>query len=677
MPLRQWIKSKDRPEQVRLLSKEYGISPFLARILVGRGLDSPAKAGEFLEVPSLSDPFLLPDMQRAVDRIRLAVQRKERIAVYGDYDCDGVCSTVMLVRYLRSLGTDTVYYVPEREEGYGLNLKAIHYLKEQKVSLIVTVDNGISAQKEIGEALRLGLDVVVTDHHQVGDVLPPAIAVVDAQRKDCSSPFRAFCGAGVTLQLIRALSADMAEQEEQRYISIAAIATVGDVVDLVSENRFIVRKGLDGLASCPFPGLLALLEVSGLAGKQITSEAIAYGVVPRINAAGRMGKASLAVELLMTEDKQQAYSLACTIHDFNVQRQKQEQEIMAQIDEQLSKCPDQLHQRVLVLSGKGWNHGVIGIASAKLLERFGKPNVLFSIEDGIAVGSARSFGDFSLYEALCSCSSLFRRFGGHKQAAGLEIAAERLPAFAQAINEYAQHHFPEMPALEYRIDSVLHPDELTIANVQSLSCLEPFGAANPSPLFLLPHVRIVEIIPLSSNRHIKLKLRSMDYSFEALQFGVGTDRFPYAVGQEIDLLVALEVNEFRGKRSVSVKIRDIHPSWVNVEHYWQEKNAYEAFRRGESLPDDLREKFLPTREDVAVVYRYLRSHGGFCGDLDMLYIKPMITALGYGKYRVILDVLQELGLIVWTISEERIDLVPVKTKVSLECSALMRKLNSI
>lgn len=677
MPIKRWVMAKDQPQKVNLLAKEYHISSFLSRVLVGRGLDSPVKAGEFLDLPELSDPFALPDMRLAVDRIRLAMQKKERVAVYGDYDCDGVCSTVMLVRYFRSLGIDTVYYIPEREEGYGMHREAVQKLKDQGVSLIVTVDTGISALEEIEFASSLGMDTVITDHHQAGERLPRAVAVVDAHRKDSNAPFRLFCGAGVVLQLICALSRPQASDMQTVYFPLAAVATVGDVVDLVSENRTIVVKGLESLQSCTLPGLIALLEAAGLSGKKITSESIAFGLVPRLNAAGRMGRVSLAINLLLADSAEQAYPLACALNDLNTSRQEQERKIMAQVSEQLSCNPEKLYQRVLVLVGEGWNQGIVGIASSKILEQFGKPNVLFSVEGEMAVGSARSVGDFSLYDALCYCSSLLTKFGGHKLAAGMQLPAAELPAFEEAVNGYAREFFPEMPALEYRVDSVLFPEELTLENVESLAGLEPFGAGNPAPLFLIENARIQEIVPLSGNRHVKLKLRAGRCWFEALQFGVGTDEFPYFPGQDVDLLVSLDINEFRGKRTVSVKIKDIHPAGFDVEQYLLEKSEYEKFKRGEPVLQQFLRSFLPTREEVAVIYRFLRAHAGFQGDLDMLYIRPQINRLGYGKYRVALDVLEEVGLINCAAADGRIELVPAKQKVSLDSAPIMQKLNAV
>lgn len=677
MPIKRWLIPEEHPQKVRLLAEEYCISPFLSRVLVGRGLDSPAKAGELLECPGLSDPFALPDMRSAVERIRLAMQKGERVAVYGDYDCDGICSTVMLVRYFRSVGMDTVYYVPEREEGYGMHRAAVQKLKEQGVSLIVTVDNGISALEEIGFASSLGIDTIVTDHHQAGEELPEAVAVVDAHRRDSGAPFRLFCGAGVALQLICALEGQQVSGLETMYLPLAAVATVGDVVDLVSENRSIVVKGLECLASCRLPGLLALLEAAGLSGKKVTSENVAFGLVPRINAAGRMGRASLAVDLLMADSSEQAYPLACSLNDLNTSRQGQEREIMAQISQQLSRNPEKLYQRVLVLSGEGWNHGVVGIASSRVLEQYGKPNVLLSVEGGTAVGSARSVGGFSLYDALCSCSSLLTKFGGHKLAAGMQLPAAGLSGFEEAINRYAGECFPEMPALEYRADSVLLPEELTLENAESLEYLEPFGAGNPSPLFLMQNARIQEIVPLSGNRHLKLKLQAGQRRFEALQFGMGTATFPYSVGQEIDLLVSLDVNEFRGKRTVSVKIKDIHPAGLDVEQYLCEKGEYEKLKRGEPMLEHYLRRFLPAREEVAVIYRFLHAHAGFQGDLDMLYIRPGISALGYGKYRAALDVLEEVGLITCSAADGRIELLPVTKKVSLDSAPTMQKLKAV
>ena len=420
MSIKQWKLNHISAEKSRILSSEYDLPPLVSDVLVGRGLDTPQAVEDFFSADSdFFDPFSILDMDRAAERILQALERDEKIAVYGDYDCDGVTATAILYQYFVSIGANAVYYIPERDgEGYGLNAAAVQSLSEQGVGLIVTVDNGISAVAEVNLVKRLGMDIVITDHHQPGDTLPDAAAVVDPHRKDCGSPYRYLCGAGVALKLVAALEDGNMDSAVEYFGDLAAIGTIGDVVPLTGENRKLVKRGLQMLQNTENMGLNALLQLAGLEDKTLTAENVAFGIVPRINAAGRMGSARLAMELLLCESEEEAADLAQKINDLNKQRQQQENFIMEDIERLLSEHPEKLKERVLVLAGENWHHGVIGIVSAKISERFSKPNLLISVDGKEATGSARSFGEFSLFKALTSCSSLLTKYGGHKQAAG-------------------------------------------------------------------------------------------------------------------------------------------------------------------------------------------------------------------------------------------------------------------
>lgn len=647
MAFKKWECRQIPEDQAQLLSRECEISPFLAEVLVARGLSTPAKAAQFFgEDEPLSDPFLLADMDRAVERIQQAVEQEEKIAVYGDYDCDGVTSTAMLMSYLISVGADAMYYIPERDgEGYGLNADAVRSLAADGVTLLITVDNGISALAESVLLKELGVDLVITDHHQAGELLPDAVAVVDPHRPDCQSPFKPLCGAGVAFKLITAMEGGDYDSTMDYFADLAAIGTVGDVVSLTGENRTLVKAGLSMLAVTENPGLRALMEVAGIDPQTVTSQQVAFGLVPRINAAGRLGSAKLAVELLLCEDEERAAELAAQMDELNKTRQQMEKDILAQIDAQIAADPNQLYSRVLVLAGENWHHGVVGIVSSKILERYGKPNILLSVEGEEARGSARSLGDFNLYEALCSCSELFTRFGGHRLAAGMSLPAENIAVLRERINAYAAREFPQMPLYTCRVDKMLKPQEITLENIKSLSALEPCGEQNPAPLFLLRNARIDSAAPLSGGKHLRLKLVAGRSVLQALYFGMTPERFPYKLGDTVDLLVTLDVNVYKGTESVSMKIKDMRPNGFEQQKFFSAKNVYEALRRGEAVDPRLKERIIPTREETGIVYKFLQKNHGFAGDVDGTYIQLYKNNLNYCKIRTALDILQDVELL--------------------------------
>lgn len=666
MPVKKWLLPPERPEMVRLLAEEYGVSPFVAEILVNRGVETPAKAEDILGKAELSDPFLLPDMKPAVVRIQQAVRAQERIAVFGDYDCDGICAAAMVTRFLKGRKADVLCFIPEREEGYGLSRAAIERLHGEEISLLITVDNGISAWEEISYAVDCGMDVIVTDHHQVGDELPAALAVVNPQRKDWDGGFRQMCGAGIALQLLRALAGGEVAPE---YWELAAVATVGDVVPLVSENRTIVKQGLSTLENSENPGLLALLEAAGLTGRTLTAEAIAFGVVPRINAAGRIGQANRAMELLLAE-KVNAVFLAGMVNDDNTKRQSLQNELLETILGQISARPELLRERVLVLAGEGWHHGVLGIVSAKLLELFGKPNVLLSIEGEQAVGSARSIADFSLYDALYACQDKLLRFGGHRQAAGLQIRTEDIEAFSRQINQYAKTKFPVMPVHSYSVDKRVVLDEITVKNVESMECLQPFGAGNPSPVFLFEGVTVQSVVPLSGGKHVRFQVACGDRRLDILWFGKPAEQFPYVIGDRVDLLLALSVNEFRGTRSVSARLIDSRPSGLDVMLLQEQAANYETVKEtGKATGED-----IPTREKAAALYRYFAARPICYGEVEWIYQRACREAMSFTTFLLLLDIFEELGFIRREVALGGIFFQKVTKKVALEEAPTLRYL---
>ena len=677
MTVRRWNINQISQDKSRILSEEYRLPGLVADILTRRGLDTPYAVEEFFsEDGAFEDPFSLPDMDRAAERIRQAVDAGEKIAVYGDYDCDGVTATAILYQYLSSIGADVIYYIPERDgEGYGLNKAALEKLSAEGVTLLVTVDNGISAAAEIQYAARLGMEVVITDHHQPGEILPEAVAVVDPHRKDCTCGYRSFCGAGITLKLVAALEDGSMESAVEFFGDLAAIGTIGDVMPLTGENRLLVRQGLRLLQNSENLGLNALLEAVGLNGKTLTAENIAFGLVPRINAAGRMGSAGLALKLLLSEEEAEAQALAEELQRLNQERQQKEAEIMADVERILAQHPEKLNERVLVLAGEGWHQGVIGIVSARVLERFSKPNILISAEGEEARGSGRSCGEFSLFKALSACSGLLTKFGGHKQAAGLSLLAENIDAFAAAVNAYAKTACDEMPQVAFEIDRELRADELQIEAVEQLELLQPFGAENQPPLFVIRNVSVTGLTPLSENKHTKLQLRDQHgNSFQTLCFGKGPEQLGYGAGEAVDLAVSVGINEYGGRRSVSVKLKDIRPAGFEEDRFFSAKAAYEKLRRGETLDPRLKRRAVPAREEIAFLYKLLRKRGGYPLEADLLYLKLWKTKLNYCQFRFALDILAELGLIRIGPLGEKIDLLPVEGKVDLNASRILHTL---
>lgn len=671
MNLKHWARPQPSGKLAGILAKEYGIPLFLAEIFQSRGLDSPAKAEAFFcpDLP-LSDPFLFPDMERAVSTIKQAVSSGKTIAVYGDYDCDGICSSVILLRCLRQMGADALLYIPSREEdGYGLNCAALERLWDQDVALIVTVDNGISALAEAEYAARLGLELVITDHHQPGSDLPCAAAVVDPHRRDTVLPFRAYCGAGVAFQLARALLGDVALSELDELLVLAAVATVGDAVPLTGENRSLVRKGLKKLRKSGNPGLDALIRVSGI--KTVTARSVAFGLVPRINAAGRMGNASLAAELFLCGSREEADRIAQELDHLNARRQKTEKKILEEALEKLDENPALLRRRVLVLAGEGWDAGVIGIVSARLLERFGKPVFLLSVNGDQATGSARSVEGFSVFKALQACAGALIRYGGHSQAGGLTLETGKIPAFSKAVSEYADG-LETFPVETCRIDRMLKPEEATLEHAECLRRLEPFGTENPEPVFLMEGMRIETIQPLSGGKHTKLLLEKGGKRAEVLCFGCETAVFPYPAGFEADLLVSLEVSEFAGRRSPSLRMKEIRPAGLDEMELIQERHLAERLCENTAEPDEA--KCSLSREEMIPVYRLLKRLSVYRGDLETLYFTAFCHKINYIQFRMALEVLRELELLDYSEVRRIVTVRENPPAVSLTASRLFRSL---
>ena len=681
LSIKKWEVSSLNKERATRIAEQWGIPYFLAMMLDIRGITEQEEIERFLKRGrALSSPFLLKDMDKAVERIRRAIDGFEKICIYGDYDADGVTSTALLYSYLESVGADVMYYIPDREkDGYGMNVAAVERLAEMGVRLIITVDNGIASVREVERAGELKVDVVVTDHHQPQSELPPAVAVVDPHREDCPSPFKPLAGVGVAFKLVMALESDLDDVDAlfDNYADLAAIGTIGDVVPLEGENRVIAKQGLQLIENTDRIGLKALLEECGMAGKKITAGNVAFTLVPRINATGRIGTCDRSVRLLLSDFEEEAQALSSEIGEENRSRQQIEQEILAQAQGIFEKEPQHLYDRVLVVAGEGWHHGVIGIVSARLTERYGKPSIVIAIDGEEAKGSGRSIEGFSLCDAVFACKALLTKYGGHPMAAGLSLKSQDIEAFRQKINEYARNVPGGMPYPKLHIDCKLNPAALSASMVDQLVELEPFGAGNPTPVFGLYSMKLESITPVGGGKHLRLQFTRGPARITAMKFSTMPEDFPFVVGDTLDLAVTLDKNEYRGETSLSIFIKEMKPAGFLGEHYLQEYDMYESYQRGEPLSIEEFEQLTPSREDTAAVYRFLRKNGGWHFGVDVLQYRLQPVRLPAGKIAVILDMMEELRLIKREQKDARTQIVlcPTQGKVDLFSSKLLLALS--
>ena len=549
------------------------IPPVIARLLLQRGFSDPDAARRFLQpqLCDLHDPFLLAGMQAAVDRLLGAIARQERIAIHGDYDVDGITSTVMLRRALELTGADVIHFVPDRlRDGYGLQPATIERLAADGARLIVSVDCGIRATEAALRARELGVDLIITDHHEPDRALPPALAVINPKRSDCSYPDKSLAGVGVALKLVQGLlsAAGRGQEGLPHFVKMAAIGTLADVVPLLGENRVIARHGLETLSSGPHAaGLEALLGESGLLGKEIDSFHVSFLLAPRLNAAGRMSSANLALDLLLMKGRdavtrERAQALARQLGAENTKRQEQEAAVIADARRTIDGDPSIGAQNLLVVAGEGWHRGVIGIAASKLVEQYCRPVLVLSIEDGLAYGSGRSIQAFDLLAALEGCADVFLRFGGHRQAAGVTLEAARLPELRHRLSAWANERLsPDdlMPRL--RIDAPLGLREISGEVIEGLRQLGPFGAANPKPVFRAGPVELMEPPRVLKDRHLQLLVRQQGRAFRAIAWRAA-DREAYLTAnrQALELAYCLDQGEYRGERTTELTVADVRAS---------------------------------------------------------------------------------------------------------------------
>ncbi len=673
--MKKWKICKCDETKAAEFAQKCDINRLALEVLTARGYTDFQQVVDFFDLPELSDPFLIRDMDKAVEKINEKVDNYELICIYGDYDCDGITATSILYNYLESMGANVMYYIPERSAGYGLNEQAVRELAQKGVSLIITVDNGISAAEEAKLIKELGMELVVTDHHQPPEVLPDAVAVVDPHRADCPSPYKDISGVGVAFKLCAALDDGSYDAVLEQYGDICAIGTVADVVPLNGENRTIVKHGLNYLKNTENSGLCKLFELSSLDRDSINAVDVSFRIAPVINASGRFGSPLTAVKALLSEDEGDAESYVSQLIELNSMRKQTENEIISEIIEHIDKYPQTLNHAVMVLWGKNWHPGVIGIVSSKILDLYGKPNFIISIDDdGNARGSARSVHGFDVFDCLCHCSELFEKFGGHECAGGFSLRQENIGALCSKIYDYADS-MEKLPVQELAADKLLKPQDLTVENVRGLRALEPFGAGNPVPTFAILGARVLVVTPLSQGKHTKIDFDYGGYKGQALFFSLAPEKACFKVGDRIDMLVRLDINVFRGVESVSIKVIDHRLSGVKQERYFAAKQCYEKLMRGEKLPPAYIKKMIPTRDELIRVYKYINSVRSTTA--DHMFMNLGDESMNYCKMRICMDIFKDKELVEYRPATMKLTACEVKSRVDLEQSPTLMKLKEM
>lgn len=705
IPQKKWTLKEYDKEAANAIADALSLSHAAAALLVQRGCTDKKSALSFInkENTAMHDPFLLPDMKEAVLRLVTAVEKKEKVAVYGDYDVDGVTGTSLLVMFLRDLGLDVIYHVPDRfKEGYGMNKDSVKKLCDSGVTLIITVDTGITATEEVKLAKESNVDVIVTDHHECLMSLPEAIAVIDPKREGCKYPFKDLAGVGVAFKFICAYNCYMAtgstennEEDKEiifdtlrecykKYGDITALGTIADVMPVVGENRLIIAYGINRMKKTKNKGLFALLKASDLiteeSSKKITSTSVSFILAPRINAAGRLDNASRAIEMFLTQSDTEAEEAAVWLCEKNKERQKSESDIIAEAEEQIASCISD-GDRIIVLSSDNWHHGIIGIVSNRITEKYNLPSILISFKDNedIGKGSGRSIENFDLLAAISDSSDLLVRYGGHKNAAGLTIERKNLQSFKERINAYAKEHIKDEDLISVvSVDAELGVNDINMSTVSDISQLEPYGEGNPVPLFMLKDLKITDVISLKDGRHTKITFTKDDKILQGLYFGMSREEFSYIPSDTVDILFNLSENEYRGVVAAQIQIRDMRYSQSSEYEYEAKRNVYEYIKDDIILPE---KKHVPNREDCAAIFRLIKKYcdKNNTGTVNVhKLIQSKECGMDYVKFLLILDIFNELGFLKYKTSDGLIFEITVEKnpeKRQLSDSTLFVRLN--
>jgi len=690
-----WTVGEVDEEKVNVVSRQLNLKHFLAKILVAKGFDTPEKAGVYLNgnIQDMADPYLLKDMDKAVERIRKAVECGEKILIYGDYDVDGVTSVAALWRYLNFKGASVYTYIPGRiSEGYGLNISAIDKFASDGVNLIITVDSGITAHEEIDHATGLGIDVVITDHHECREELPKAVAVVNPHRQDSEYPFKELAGVGVVFRLICALENNKNLSNLcAKYSDIVALGTVADVMPIIGENRIIVKHGLASLVNTKNKGLCSLIEQTFSERKMsqrknITASSIGFGLAPRINAAGRIGDVDKALQLLITENKAEADEIATYLCAVNRERQFIENKIFEQAVEQIESTHDFDNDKVIVLVSESWHLGVIGIVSSKITERYKLPSILISVDGDLGKGSGRSVKGFNINEAISACKDHLIKYGGHELAAGLTIDKNNVNDFRKAINEYAKKTF-DFDSVCNNIDADFEIDikDVTVEHATEIASLEPFGLCNPLPLFCIKDAIIKEIYSIGEGKHLKLIIEKDSHLATALYFGMSKERFIFSEGDKADFMCNMDMNDFRGTLSVQLVVKDVRMTEEESEEKVRQELYFEKIVDGLfdvevcHIPQmlHLRSAFLFLKNEICDYDKSINIDIWKCSKKISSDYNVSCSGL---MLNIMLNVFEEMGLIKlsrFSADAAQVSLIKTEGKVNIENSVFLSKLKKI
>lgn len=645
---------------------------FLGGILIRRGIVTPDGARAFFGCDHLSDPMLMSDMGQAVETVRAALDEDKRITVFGDYDCDGVCATVMLYSYLEAQGADVDFYIPDRSEGYGMSIGALEKIAANGTELVITVDNGISAVKEAEFLKSKGIELLITDHHQPNASLPECAACVDPNRADDPSPFKDLCGAGVVLKLLMAL------EEDEEFVldscaDLATVAAIGDVMPLKGENRYIVQRGLENIRNEQNAGLTALIKSARRPVDKITATDLAFTVCPRINASGRISHAEKAARLLLCEDDTDtAKHLAEELELLNSKRKTEANKILSDVQKQLAANPSIIKERVVVLAGEGWHHGVIGIVCSKILEKYDKPVVMMSMEDGRARGSVRSIEGFSVHKMLTECSAPLTTFGGHPGAGGFSLPADKVGEFTALIHKYAKEFYPKMPQPDISADMEVTCADLTPEKVKMLSKIEPFGERNPVPQFLLKDCTVKGKRAMKDGLYTSFDVESGGVTLRTITFKVPFDKFLPNAGDKIDMIATAEISEYNGRESAELRLVDYRPAGFREDRFFAAERVYEEICRGEGCDKRLAPRVIPqSREELMRIYDMVKKSGGKRTAEELAVFDGSVN---YCMLRITLDAFAEAKMV--ELGEDCTPkILPVTEKRDLFASGLLHELN--
>lgn len=681
LSIKEWELAKLDKSSAIDKAKEWDIPFFLSVLLNVRDLNDKDSADKFLYgYNNFSNPFNLIDMDKLKSRVEKSINNLERICIYGDYDADGVTATALMYTYLKKRGADVMYYIPKREsDGYGLNNQTISKLHNYGVKLIITVDNGISAYKEINYAKSLGIDAVVTDHHRPPDPIPDAEAVVDPYRSDCPSTFKCFSGVGVAFKAIVALEYGNTSQEKliEEYSDLVTIGSIGDFIELKGETRDLVRKGIKVISKAKRPGIKVLLENIGMYGEELDASNVVFGIVPRINVSGRIDEADRSVKLLTAENEDEACAIFDEINEKNQNRKRTENEISRCIETQLADEPWRKYEKIIIVEGEKWHQGVLGIVASRMVKRYGKPCVLMTFEGENAKGSCRSVEGFSIHEAISACSKYLDRFGGHPMAAGINLKTKNIEPFKKAILNYA-NSLENIPFPKINLDCKLNPSALSHTMVDQLDKLKPFGSGNPEPIFGIYLLEIKNIKPIGGGNHLKLTLSRNNFDIEALYFGKTSIEFLYKIGETVDIAVTLHHNDFRWSNGISLYISDMRLSGTDSIEALEGRRLYEKFKLDKKLSTEEIEVLTPSRKEIGIIYKYLSSNQNIPHRTDIMLKRINNSSINSSKIYISLDIISELGLAKIDLKSDEFKLtIKEVQKTDLSLSPTLKYLKSL